>query len=257
VFANDKKILRDLAARTAEIASLPVQGQKRNLWRKLNGLKPERPMVTVDQVCWNEVNIEDALTLRCEDKMLREWEDMLRKQLYQWKYFPVDSVVENFIRIPKAIGNVWVQIPSHVHRRKGDETGDVYSQAYDNQINSMEDVEKIKAPTVTHDERESARRQALAEEIFDGLLPVRMEGFDGTVEVWDKISVMMSVEGACFALADQPEMMHALATRLVEAEMSIYDQLEKMDLLCGPQSLIHCTGAWTPPFPRLCSKNLK
>jgi hypothetical protein len=249
MFENDKKILRQLAAQTAEIAALPAQEEKRKLWRKLNALKPERPMVMIDQVCWNEVNIDDALTLQCEDKTLRQWEDGLRKQLYQWKYFPVDSVVEDFIRIPKAIGNVWVQIPSHVHRRKEDETGDVYSQAYDNQIKTMEDVEKIVPPTVTHNEAETNRRQALAEEIFDGLLPVRMEGFDSSVEVWDKISVMMSVEGACYALADQPDLMHALATRLVEAEMSIFDQLEKMDLLCGSQSLVHCTGAWNNDLP--------
>ena len=46
------------------------------LWRKLNGLKPERPMVMIDQVCWNEMNVDDELTLRCEDPECRGYEEL-------------------------------------------------------------------------------------------------------------------------------------------------------------------------------------
>jgi hypothetical protein len=59
----DIAIIRELAARVAEIANLPVQEGKRVLWRQLNALKPARPMVMIDQVCWNEMNTDDELTL--------------------------------------------------------------------------------------------------------------------------------------------------------------------------------------------------
>jgi hypothetical protein len=117
----------------------------------------------------------------------------------------------------------------------------------------MEDVKRIKTPQIIHDEAETAKRQALAEEVFDGIMPVYMEGLkeaEIALDVWDQISFMMGVENACFALADKPEMMHALASRLVEIKMSRFDQLERMDLLCGPQSLIHCTGAWNDDLPK-------
>ena len=55
---KDKEIIRALAAKVAEIAALPVQAEKRDLWRKLNALQPKRPMVMIDQVCWNEMNNE-------------------------------------------------------------------------------------------------------------------------------------------------------------------------------------------------------
>ena len=61
---KDAAIVRELAARAAEIAALPVQEEKRALWRRLNALKPARPMVMIDQVCWNEMNVGDELTLR-------------------------------------------------------------------------------------------------------------------------------------------------------------------------------------------------
>ena len=54
-----------------EIAALPAQEEKRALWRKLNGRRPDRPMVMIDQVCWNEMNVDDELTPRCRDAECR------------------------------------------------------------------------------------------------------------------------------------------------------------------------------------------
>ncbi|MCL2499062.1 MAG: hypothetical protein FWE90_01870 [Defluviitaleaceae bacterium] len=253
MFETDKKIIRELANRTAEIAALPVQAEKRALWRGLNGLSPARPMVMIDQVCWNEMYVDDGLKLQCEDPMLREWESELKKQLYQWKYFPVDMVVDGVFYVPKAVWDTGNGIQAVVRHLKEDETGDVSSQAYENQITSMEDVARIKVPQIIHDKAETERRRALAEEVFDGIMPVCMEGMKEAniaLDVWDQISFMMGVENACYALADKPEMMHALASRLVEIKMARLDQLEQMDLLCGPQSLIHCTGAWNDDLPK-------
>ncbi len=50
-----KNIIRQLATQVAEITALPIQEDKRHLWRRLNALKPVRPMVIIDQVCWNEM----------------------------------------------------------------------------------------------------------------------------------------------------------------------------------------------------------
>ena len=102
---KDREILRELGGRVAEIASLPVLDEKRRLWRALNGLKPERPMVTIDQVCWNEMNIDGKLSLLCENTECRAYEETLRRVLLQWEYFPVDMVVEPFIKVRKAINN--------------------------------------------------------------------------------------------------------------------------------------------------------
>ena len=57
ISSRDKEIVRRLAAEAAGIAALPVQEQKRALWRRLNARSPARPMVMIDQVCWNEMNV--------------------------------------------------------------------------------------------------------------------------------------------------------------------------------------------------------
>ncbi|MDR1929916.1 MAG: hypothetical protein LBQ44_04720 [Treponema sp.] len=257
---QDRVILRELAQRVAEIAVLPVQEEKKRLWRANNGLKGERPMVTIDQVCWNEMNIDDKLTLVCKDPQCRQYEDKFRKILYQWEYFPVDMVVEPFIRVPMAI-EPFNQDPLAVQNRifglaikeqtlATDTANDIVSHDYENQFTTIEDVQKIKMPVVIHDQAETKRRMESAHWLFDGIMPLREEGWsDPYLSVWDPIAMWMSVEGILYGLIDDPDMMHVLVKRVVDGYMAMLDQLQEQRLLYHSQNLVHCTGAYTDELP--------
>ena len=246
---QDVAIVRELAARVSEIAALPVQDEKRALWRKLNALRPERPMVMIDQVCWNEMHLGDELTLRCADPECRAYEEQLRRILYQWKHFPVDMVVEPFVHVPKAICGIGFGVTVHEDVAITDPTNDVMGHRYANQFETDDDLNKIHMPQVWHDTAETARRLTLAHELFDGLMEVRPRGADLNLSLWDPIATWMGVQNACLTLADRPEYMHRLVSRMTDGFMSMLDQLEQQGLLCQPQSLIHCTGAWTDELP--------
>jgi hypothetical protein len=246
---QDKTIIRSLAAEVAEIAALPVQEEKRSMWRKLNGLKPVRPMVLIDQVCWNEMNVDDELTLLCEDSECRGYEWFLRKTLYEWKHFPVDMVVEPFVRVNKAISNTGFGVRPKEQVAVTDPTSGVVGHAYENQFVTEADLDKIQIPVVTHDEAETARRLEVAHELFDGELAIFEQGLDTNLSVWDPIAWMMSVQEALYTLIDRPEYMKELAKRIVRSHMSMLDQAEELGVLCHSQSLIHCTGAYTDELP--------
>jgi hypothetical protein len=246
---SDITLLRALAARVAEIAALPVQDEKRALWRQLNARQPARPMVMIDQVCWNEMDLGDELALRCTDPECRSYEETLRRTLYQWDHFPVDMVVEPFLRVPKAITNTGFGIEVQENIALTDPTNSVVGHYYLNQFRTLEDVYKVQLPQVSHDPLETGRRMAAAHEIFDGLLEVQSWGLDPYLSIWDPISTWMGVENALYALVDQPELMHALAGRMADGYLGLLDQLEAQGLMCGPQSLIHCTGAYTDELP--------
>jgi len=246
---KDTIIIRELAARVAEIAALAVQEEKRRLWRKLNALEPERPMVMIDQVCWNEMELDDELTLQCTDPECRGYEESLRRILYQWKHFPVDMVVEPFIRVPKAVYNSGFGIEIQENIAVSDPTNSVVGHKYINQFRSMDDLQKVQMPQITHDPIETERRLAIAHELFDPLLEVRVWGYDPYLSLWDPISQWMGPDNALYAMMDQPELMHGLAERMTEGYLNMLDQLEEQGLLCGPQSLIHCTGAYTDELP--------
>ena len=256
---QDRIVLRELAEKTAAIAALPIQEEKKRLWRKHNGLAPERPMVTFDQVCWNELNIDGKLTLRCADAECRAYEDSLRKKLFQWEYFPADMVVESCVNVAAALNDV----PTTVHNIPGalfgmrirettlatDAANDIVSHDYENQFNSVDDVtEKLKMPRVSEDRAETKRRLEKAHWLFDGILTVREEGwgYDPYLSCWDPIAMWMGITGILYGFIDNPEMMHALIGRVVQGYMSMLDQLEEQNLLYKyPQATVHTTGAWT------------
>lgn len=246
---RDQTIIRKLAAQLAEIAALPVQEETRRLWRKLNGLKPERPMVTIDQVCWNEMAVGDELTLQCENDFCRGLESQMRQTLYQWRHFPVDMVVEPFIRIGKAIHNSGFGIVVSEHVAVKDPTNSVVGHAYINQFAEDGDLDKIQMPVITHDAAETQRRLSMAHDLFDGIIGVFDQGFDPYLSVWDPISTWMSVQDVLYALVDRPEFMLAMARKMVDGYMGMLDQLEQQGLLCHSQALIHCTGAFTDDLP--------
>lgn len=246
---RDISIIRDLAARTQEIAALPVQEEKRALWRKLNSLKPERPMVMIDQVCWNEMGPNGELDLHCEDAECRGYEGQLRRVLYQWDNFPVDMVVEPFILVHKAVHNTGFGVSVCEDIAVTDPTNAVVGHRFINQFETEDDLEKIATPRITHDEAETSRRLETAHELFDGLLEVRPSGVDPYLSLWDPISTWMGVENALYALVDRPDYMHRLVGRVTDGYLAMLDQLEEQGLLCQPQSLIHCTGAYTDELP--------
>jgi hypothetical protein len=260
---QDRTVLRELAQKIAEIAALPIQEEKKRLWRLHNGLRPERPMVTIDQVCWNELNIDGKLTLRCEDAGCRIYEDRFRKTLFQWEYFPADMVVEDYVRFAIAINDV----PATVNNLPGalfgmkisentlatDTANDIVSHDYHNQFTSIDDVmEKIQMPVVSVDAAETKLRHEKAHWLFDGILPVREEGwgYDPYLSCWDPIAMWMSITGVLYGMIDNPEMMHALIGRVVQGYMTMLDQLEEQNLIYKyPQALVHTTGAWTDELP--------
>jgi len=246
---NDLDVLRELGKQVAEIAALPVQEEKRKLWRKLNSLRPERPMVMIDQVCWNEMNVDDELTMRCSNAECRGYEWYLRSTLYQWKHFAVDMVVEPFIKVPKAIHNSGFGILVEEETAVLDPTNSVVGHIYRNQFETDEDILRIQMPKVSHDQAETERRLAFAHEVFDGILEVRAWGCDPYLSLWDPISTWVGVEGTLYGLIDRPEYMHKLVRRMTEGYLSMLDQLEEQGLLCEPQQLIHCTGAYTDELP--------
>ncbi|MCC7361138.1 MAG: hypothetical protein IT317_16760 [Anaerolineales bacterium] len=246
----DINILRPLAAQVAEIAALPVQAEKRRLWVELNGLRRTRPLVMIDQLPWNELNVDDELTLRCADPECRGYEETLRRSLFQWRHFPVDLVVEDFIRIPKAIFNTGFGVDVQEAVVATDPQNDVVSHGYRQQFKSMADLDKLKVPHIHHDTVETARRLAVAHEIFDGLLTVRPWGYESYLSIWDPVTTWMGMGNVLLALKDQPQLLHGLAERLLKGYLCQLDQLEAAGLLCQPQSLIHCTGAFTDELPK-------
>ena len=136
---NDREILRALAGQQAEIAALPVQDEKRRLWLKLNDTRMERPMLLIDQIPWNEMDVDGSLICQVQDPYWRGVETAMRQALYKWKHLSTDMVVDPYLCLPRPIHNTgWgidVQRSGHIILEDG---ATASSSHFINQIRDMD-----------------------------------------------------------------------------------------------------------------------
>lgn len=247
---KNTEILKKLAMQTAEIAALPLQKERRRQWIALNGLRPERPLFTIDQIPWHEMNVNDELTLQCEGDFARQIETALRRQLYKWNHMRDDLVIESHINIPMAIDGIGYGLEVSEHLAKTDDENDIVSHEYIDQLKTEEDLEKLTYPDIRLNEKENERREQFAHEVFDGIMEVRMDGYTPAFNIWDKMVEWRGVDDLLLDLLDRPEFMHKLMDRVTDISLDMLKKLEEKGLLSQPQAIVHCSGAWTDELPQ-------
>jgi hypothetical protein len=232
VSAADREILRTLAAEKAEAAALPVHREKAALWTALNDMRSKRPMVWINEICWNEMNVNDELTLRCEGGWARDQERLLRRELYQWRHMPGDMILDDFMVCPLAYHSTDFGIIEKTEIVKTDDSNSVVSRHFEVQIESFNDLEKIKMPIVTHDKQATAFRFEAMQELYAGILPVKKQGQTHIwFTPWDFLIRWTGIENAMLMMYEEPELVHALVDRMVDAWMTELDQFMEQNLL--------------------------
>ena len=246
---KEKILLRELAAKVGEIASLPTQKEKLNAWKSLNALKPARPMFMIDQLPWGELNVGGELTLVCADSLHRHFERQLRECIYRFTHMPDDRVVDLTVTVPRAVHSTGYGISVSEDLIRGSPEADIASHRYKDVIAAEDDIEKIEYPVISEDKAASGRSLDIAEDIFGGILNVRLEGAAVTGHVWDTVSTLRGAGNCIIDILDRPEFIHKLAARFFDIFHKTLDQYEKLGLIDAGQPLIHCTGAYTDELP--------
>ncbi|MFP4028158.1 MAG: hypothetical protein ACLFWL_10230 [Candidatus Brocadiia bacterium] len=229
---HDRSVLRRQAEKQAEIASLPIQKQNAKDWSRLNTLQPGRPLIWINEIPWNEMNVNDELTPQTEDPALQGMEMAMRRTLYKWEHMPGDMVVDDYIASPIAVRDTGFGIGEQVDIRRTDDTSNIVSREFTSQIDGMEDLEKIKTPEVTVDWEQTERNYELRCELFEDILPVRKTGVGHQwFAPWDFLVRWWDPEKALMDLAMRPDLVHAAMDRLVNGYISKLDQHVELGVL--------------------------
>jgi len=247
---EEKQILRTLAAQYAEAAALPIQQEKKRLWLKLNHLQMERPMLTIDQISWNEMDVDGSLSCSVQDPYWRNVEWELRTMLYKFRHMPADMVLNPYLCLPKPVHNSGWGLEPRTSRSIELEAGGTLSREFINQIETMEDVERIRMPVLTLDEKREMEICEQAKELFDGIIDFRMTGLCMHLGIWDSISMWMGVENCYFALMDEPEMIHALMEKLTTGLIGMIEQMNRQELFDIHSNLCHCSHTFLNDMPK-------
>ena len=249
---NDVKVLRDLGRKLAEAAAMQVNAQTIDLWKRLNALKPVRPMIMLDQLPWNELNATGELTLQCQDEYLRGIENELRQRLYKFNHCRGDMVAPDYVEVRKA-----VRVETGFHTEEtilvSDPTNSVVSHKFQDQIPDDAALDRIPMPVVSVDNELDRKHLEMVGEVFDGILKPRLVGplWGGSLHggVWDTITFLRGVEPVLYDLIERPDFTHRVITKFVTMCGRLVDQYEQLGLFDAGNPLVHCTGAYTDELP--------
>jgi len=255
---KDRALLRELAKEYAEISSHPVNKERYTRGKDANSLRQSRPLVWVQEIPWHEMDIDGALILRCEGENARTMERHFRQTLYRWKYIQAGMYVEDAYYIPKAFEMTGIGIEVEEDIIAADKSNHIVSHHYVDILETEEQVAALLMPTVTAKPEQDKAGVEAAEEVLDGILPVRLRGHGIYHAPWDVINRYRGVEPILIDMIERPEHLHAIRKKFMDMGLSQYTQMEEQGLLDYDLADIHCTPPWADELPAsVCSGTVR
>lgn len=244
---TDQEILRELASAYMEAANEPVNAERRERAYATNGLQAVRPLVWIHELPWHELNIDDALTLRCEGALAREIEQFLRRSLLQWRYFQADMILEPYYPVSMCIHSTGIGFQVIEEVLVGDDKNNIISHSYKDQLDSLEKLEILHNPVVTRDYDEEKKRVSDAQALLGDAMPVKLCPQNMYYYApWDRVCRMRGMTPLLMDLAAEPELMHATIQKFSSVLNADIDALNAVNAFGVSASSLHCT----PPYSR-------
>ncbi len=236
---TDREILRELAYRVAEVATLPIQAERRTLWKKHNSLHPTRPLILIfPEGAWEELLPESALT--CAGAEARQIEWTLRSRLYYHNHFADDTVIEAEWVVHKAVHHSgWGLEP---RRRPSSEARGAW--AFDPVLVEPDDLAQLRWPEVWHDETETRRRLEEAEWLFGDILEIKLKGVAHiSYHLMQQYTYLRGLIEMMMDMYLQPQMVHEAMAFFTAGHQRMLQQYVNLNLLSiNNDSTYHSSG---------------
>lgn len=223
---SDRRVLRELAKRVADLAARPEEEQKRQLWYRHNALEPMPPLIFCDpENGWHEILTPEQFA--CEGQLARAWEWHLRRELFWGEQMRDDRVIVPYF----DISHVYTETDWGLREtRIGGEGGGAWR--WEAPLKSYDDVDKLHFPQITVDFEATAELLALAQETLGDLLQVRLK----TIWWWSlgmtqTLVYLRGLEQLMYDMLDRPDDLHRLMAFLHDGHANRLDFLESNGLL--------------------------
>lgn len=248
ISTKDREVLRRLASQVAELASRPIEVEKRKLWYRLNSLKPTRPVVFCDpENGWNEIITIDQI--ECQGDFAQRWEMHLRKEIFWGAEMCDDRVIEPYF----IISHVYEESDWGMHEKKiGGEGGGSY--VWESPLKTYDDIDKLHYPMIMVNYEATDRVIELANDTLGDILPVRLRtAWWWTLGMTWTLVNLRGLQQIMFDMYDHPDELHSLMAFLRDGHLAKLDFLEENDLLClnNDGTYVGSGGfGWTDELPQ-------
>lgn len=224
---KEKEQLRSLAKEVAALASRPIEKEKEKKWTAHNDLKTTEPLIFCDpENGWNEIIPQSQLT--CHNPLARVWEMTLRKEIFWGEQMLDDKVIEPYFNVAYHYTDSGYGI---AEEKIGGEDGGSF--IYNFPIHDYErDFKKLRYPEIKVNFERTNNNLALARELFEGILQVRLKGvWWWTLGMTWEFIKLRGLENLMIDMMIQPEWVHKLMDFLCTSTHKKLDFLEANSLL--------------------------
>ena len=248
---HDESILRPLAQAYAQAAAAPLNAERRALHTASNDLHMIRPVVALDEIPWQQMDIDGSLACHCEDGDLRGLEGWLRRELFKYKYFPADMILRPYVGVGKQVHSTGIGLGVRERTIASSHATNIISHEYEDQLEDEASLERIHPPVLTYDEAATRAEWTKLGTVVGDILPVRITGTTQCgVASWDDISRYRGVTPLLIDLADRPDYSHAVIEKITQCKQAELNQREALGLLDNDGLSLHCTPYLTDDLPK-------
>lgn len=233
---EDRDIIRDLAKKVAEIASLPEQKEKAEIWMRHNRLERVKPMVLIfPEGSWRELITEkDLLTT---ERLCRDLEYDLRQRLYYGEHLQDDNVVDGTIVSPIVIHTTGWGVSEDTTNPE-DPCG---ARHFNPVIQTESDIEKLRKPQITIDWKTTERHYQKLCDLVGGILPVQKRGMTHCwFAIVDQFAQLRGLDQIFLDMVDRPEWLHRALNFITECMLEQLDFYEKENVLSLNNGAHYC-----------------
>lgn len=223
---KDQAVLRQLAARVAELAARPSEKEKRELWYRHNALERTRPVIFCDpENGWFEIVTSDQI--RCEGALARRWEFLLRREIFWGTEMQDDRVIQPYFDVRHVFTESgWGMQETTI----GGHNGGAYT--WDPPLKNYNDLQKLQLPQITVDYRETERILDIASGTFEGILHVRLKtAWWWSLGMTEALVKLRGLTQVMYDMIDHPDELHRLMAFLRDGHLAKLDFLEQNGLL--------------------------
>jgi len=229
---DERTYLRELAAKQAEYAALPIMAERKRMWYDLNDARPgARPPVIIETWTFDRDFMPDSM-LRCTSDIGRGIERQLLRNIRNHELIDDDKVMPDAFDIGwwTDIDEFGVDVPTEtVPDAQGIPTGYRFLHPVKN---LKEDLHLLKPANCRVDRERTLAWKAFVEDALGGELPVEIRtGAFGSTMLTHRVIELMGMETFFVGMHESPDEVHQLMSFLRDNCLRVMHWAEAEGLL--------------------------